>query len=267
MLGPMSVPPADPAPAAPAAPPARRPEARPVVGLLQCGPTPEELEGEHGDYADMFRDLLGRDRFDFVHHRVFDGDVPADPFACDAWCLTGSRHGAYEPHGWIPPLEALVRGAYAAAVPLVGVCFGHQLVAQALGGRVEKFRGGWSVGRVAYRFDAGAGLPGLDGRELAVAAYHQDQVLEPPPGARTIASSDFCRHAALVYCARALTVQPHPEVDEAFLAGLVATRGLALPPETLARARASLGPALERAPVGEALARFLADGIAARRGA
>ena len=247
-------------------PAAKPPVAKPLVGILQCGPTPEELEGAHGDYGDMFRALLGEHRFDFRRHLVFDGDVPADPVACDAWCLSGSRHGAYEPHAWIPPLEALVRGAYAAAVPVVGICFGHQLVAQALGGRVEKFAGGWSVGRVTYRFAADAGVPGLDGRALDVAAYHQDQVIEPPPGARTIASSDVCRHAALVYGDRALTVQPHPEFDEAFLAGLVATRGRALPAGTLARAEASLGP-LERAPVGEALARFLLDGIAARAAA
>ena len=242
--------------------------AKPVVGVLQCGPTPEELEPEHGDYGEMFAELLGRERFDFERRLAFEGDVPEDPLACDAWCLTGSRHGAYEPHAWIAPLEALVRGAFAARVPVIGVCFGHQLVAQALGGRVEKFAGGWSVGRVAYRFDETAGLAGLDGRELAVAAYHQDQVVEPPPGARTVASSDFCRHAAFVYDgARALTVQPHPEFDEAFLAGLVATRGRSLPAETLARARASLGGPLERAPLGEALARFLADGVARRRAA
>ena len=239
--------------------------AKPLVGILQCGPAPEELLAEHGEYTGMFRRLLGEHRFEFVDHRVFDGDVPTDPRACDAWCLTGSRHGAYEPHAWIPPLEDLVRGAYGASVPMIGICFGHQLIAQALGGRVVKFDGGWSVGRVEYRFDEGAGLPGLDGRSLAVAAYHQDQVIEPPPGARSVAASDFCRHAALVYDSRALTVQPHPEFDEAFLAGLIVTRGASLPAEVRERAKASLGAPLERAPVGDALAGFLLDGVAARR--
>ena len=246
---------------------ATRPGARPLVGILQCGPAPEELLAEHGEYTGMFRALLGEHRFDFVDHRVFEGDVPGDPLACDAWCLTGSRHGAYEPHGWIAPLEALVRAAFEARVPTIGICFGHQLIAQALGGRVVKFDGGWSVGRVEYRFDERAGLPGLDGRTLAVAAYHQDQVVEVPPGARSVASSEVCRHAALVYGSVALSVQPHPEFDEAFIAGLVATRGADLPPETRARAVASLGAPLERAPVGEALAGFLLDGVAARAGA
>lgn len=240
--------------------------ARPRVGILQCGPAPEELVASHGEYAAMFRALLGEQRFDFADHRVFDGDVPDDPRACDAWCLTGSRHGAYEPHAWIPPLEKLVRGAFEAGVPMIGICFGHQLIAQALGGRVEKFAGGWSVGHVSYRFDAAAGLAGLDGRTLGVAAYHQDQVVDPPPGARTVASSDSCRHAALVYGARALTVQPHPEFDEAFIAGLLATRGASLPEGVRTRAAASLAEPLERGAVGEALARFLLDALAARTG-
>ncbi len=241
--------------------------AKPLVGILQCGPAPEELVAGHGEYTGMFHALLGEDRFDFVDHRVFDGDVPDDAHACDAWCLTGSRHGAYEPHPWIPPLEDLVRAAYAAGVPVIGICFGHQLIAQALGGHVEKFAGGWSVGHVDYRFRDDSGVPGLAGRELCVAAYHQDQVIDPPAGARSIAESDFCRHAALVYDRRVLSVQPHPEFDEAFIAGLVETRGAALPPEVRERAHASLAAPLDRAPVGEALAAFLLDGIAARRDA
>ena len=169
-----------------------------------------------------------------------------------------------------------MRGAFAAHVPMIGICFGHQLIAQALGGRVVKFDGGWSVGvrgRTASTDDAG--LPGLDGRSLAVAAYHQDQVVEPPPGARTVASSDFCRHAALVYGARALTVQPHPEFDEGFLAGLVATRGDALPADArdprrgLARAaagaRARVGEALARVPAATALDRRATDPVVSAR--
>src|SRR5690606_32956787 len=116
----------------------------------------------------------------------------------EGWLLTGSRHGVYDGLPFIAPLEAFVRDAYAAGVPLVGVCFGHQLIAQALGGRVEKFDGGWAVGRHSYAFE-GVG-------EVALNAWHQDQVIEAPAGARQVASSEFCKNAALVYGDRAFTV-------------------------------------------------------------
>ena len=99
-----------------------------------------------GDYDALFRDLLAGHGFDFVTFAVLDGEFPASVEDADAWLITGSRHGVYEDHDWIPPLEALIRKIDARRLPLVGVCFGHQIIAQALGGKVEKFKGGWSVG-------------------------------------------------------------------------------------------------------------------------
>ena len=84
---------------------------------------------------------------------IADNEFPAGPDAADGWLITGSKHGAYEDHDWIPPLEQLIRDIYAAGRPLVGVCFGHQIIAQALGGTVEKFKGGWSVGHTTYEIE------------------------------------------------------------------------------------------------------------------
>ena len=236
---------------------------RTVLGILQCGHAPEELLGRFRNYPDMFVELLGRDAFDYRSFRVVDGEFPAGADDADAWLITGSRHGVYEPHGWIPPLERLIREIAGVEPsgeprPLVGICFGHQIIARALGGRVEKFAGGWSIGRVEYRLDA-APSPLPPGAPLM--AYHQDQVIEPPPGAVTLGSSDVCRHAALAIGPRILTLQPHPEFDAAFVEGLLETRGHALAPETRERARASLREAGDvdsaRARVGRALRDFL----------
>ena len=112
---------------------------------------------------------------------------PAGPDAADGWLITGSRHAVYEDHPFIAPLED-ADARYAASVPLVGVCFGHQMIAQAMGGKVVKFAGGWSVGRQVYDFG---------GEPLALNAWHQDQVVERPPGAQVVASSPFCENAAL----------------------------------------------------------------------
>lgn len=185
------------------------------IGILQCGHASGALAA-HGDYDSFFQDLLRDQGLEFTSYDVEGGQFPDGPRAQEGWLLTGSVHGVYEDHGFIAPLEAFIRAAYGAEVPMVGVCFGHQIIAQALGGRVEKFKGGWGVGPHAYGFD------GLG--QVHLTAWHQDQVIEPPAGARTLARSDFCQHAALVYGKRALTLQPHPEFSPAHLTTLVKAR-------------------------------------------
>jgi GMP synthase-like glutamine amidotransferase len=175
------------------------------IGVLHCGHVPEVIADTHGDFRAMFARLLDGHGFSLASYDVCDMEFPAGPELADGWLITGSLHGAYEDVPFIAPLEDLIRSIHVAKRPMVGICFGHQIIAQALGGRVEKFDGGWSVGRTEYRFD-GHG-------DLALNAWHQDQVVERPEGARVVASSDFCENAALAYGDSILTVQPHPELD------------------------------------------------------
>ncbi|NIZ15759.1 type 1 glutamine amidotransferase, partial [Phaeobacter sp. HF9A] len=160
------------------------------IGILQTGRAPDELKPATGDYDDMFRHLLAGQGFDFDTYPVLEGVFPDGPEAADGWLITGSKFGAYEDHDWIPPLEDLIRQIHARKMPLVGVCFGHQIIAQALGGKVEKFDGGWSVGHTDYT---------LDGTPLRLNAWHQDQVVELPAEARVIGQNDFCANAFLAY--------------------------------------------------------------------
>ena len=234
------------------------------LGILQCGHSPEELLGRRYDnYPDLFVELLGREAFDYRVWAVVDGQFPPGAEAADAWLITGSRHGVYEAHDWIAPLEALIRDIRDAARPLVGICFGHQIIAQALGGRVEKFAGGWSVGRVEYRLDLAGEGDGASREAMTVPlmAYHQDQVIEPPPGAVSRGASNFCRHAALAIGETIRTLQPHPEFDAAFVDGLLETRGQTLPADRYEAARASLEHAADvepaRAEVGRLIREFL----------
>ena len=116
---------------------------------------------------------------------------------------------------WIAPLEDFVRAAHGAEVPMVGVCFGHQLIAQALGGVARKSEKGWGLGRHVYDVAPGNGI--VDGARIALAASHQDQVITPPPGAKTILSSDFTEHAGLLYAGgTTMSVQPHPEFSAGY---------------------------------------------------
>lgn len=194
------------------------------IGILQCGQAPAILKDSLGDYPDMFVRLLARRGFDFDHYHVEGMQFPASVGDADGWLLTGSRHGAYEDHAFIPPLEDFIRAAYAADSPMVGICFGHQIIAQALGGTVIKHPAGWSVGRQIYDFE---------GEKIALNAWHQDQVVTLPPDAKVVGHSSFCENAALIYGDRVFTVQPHPEFDDSFVQGLITHRGKGIVPQHL----------------------------------
>ncbi len=222
------------------------------IGLLQCGVMRDALVARHGDYPRLYADLLGPG-FAWSVHRCFEGDVPDDPDSCDGWLVSGSRHGAYEPHDWIAPLESFLRAVHGRR-PLVGICFGHQIIAQALGGRVEKFGGGWAVGRRAYDWD---------GATVHLNAWHQDQVVVPPPGADTVASNPFTRHAGLRIGPRTLTLQPHPEFPAACIADMIVEVGQGtVPDDLLAGARDDLALPLDAAATGSRLAAFFRDAAA-----
>jgi GMP synthase-like glutamine amidotransferase len=190
------------------------------IGILQTGESPDALR-DQGDYPDFFETLLAGRGLTFRRFAVLRNDFPGDVHDCDGWLITGSRFGAYEDHAWIPPLEAFIRSAYAAHVPVVGICFGHQIIAQAMGGKVEKYQGGWSVGPTEYDFGD---------RTYTLNAWHQDQVVQKPDGAQVIASTGFCENAALLYDDRMFTVQPHPEFRKEFIEGLIKVRGPGLVP-------------------------------------
>lgn len=218
------------------------------IGILQTGHAPDAMRPDTGDYADLFKTLLGDHGFDFVTYNVVDMEFPDDVHAADGWLLTGSKHGAYEDHPFIAPLETFIRDAYAAAVPMVGICFGHQIVAQALGGKVEKFAAGWAVGRQTYDWQ---------GQTIALNAWHQDQVTQAPDGATVVATNDFCRNAALVYGDRVFTVQAHPEFENAFTRRLGDERGEGVVPDPLlAAARATEKEPIDNARVADQMARF-----------
>jgi GMP synthase (glutamine-hydrolysing) len=193
------------------------------IGILLAGHPPDEM-AHNGEYDGYFARLLDGHGFDFQSWAVVDGIFPKDIREADGWLITGSKHGAYDALDWIAPLEHFIREAYAAPVPMIGVCFGHQIIAQALGGRVEKFDGGWSVGLTDYA---------MNGRSYAINAWHQDQVVEAPTEAEVFAQTDFCAHAGLVYGDKIWTIQPHPEYGGDYIGALIETRGKGVVPDAL----------------------------------
>lgn len=211
------------------------------IGILETGEVAPELRQAHGDYPAMFARLLGAVdvslAFDVVS--VVKGEMPRAPGEADAWLVTGSRHGVYDDLPWIEPLKAFLRDCVAARLPVVGICFGHQILAEALGGRAEKSARGWGLGVQSYRLvDRPAWLEGVP-ETFAMQAVHQDQVTVLPEGAHVLAVSEHCPHAALAFGDRdlpdAISIQPHPEFTRAFVDDLIAMRAGDVYPEPLAR--------------------------------
>ncbi len=225
------------------------------IGILQTGHAPEELLPTTGDIAVHFERLLAGNGFTFATYYVVDMHFPATINECDGWLITGSKHGSYEDIDFIAPLETFIRDVYAADIPLVGICFGHQIIAQALGGKVEKFAGGWSIGRQTYDWN---------GETIALNAWHGDQVTRLPADAKVFASSDFCEYAALVYGNRVFTTQPHPEYGAEFIGGLVNFRGPGLvPDDLLAQSRATLHEPLDSPRIAAQIAQFFKERVVA----
>src|SRR5688572_1031114 len=160
------------------------------VGILCTGAPPPELAPSFGDYGAMFARLLGPDFVPRVYAAAA-GELPPRGDVHPAFLITGSAAGVYEPLPWIAPLLAFLREARGKA-KLVGICFGHQAMAEALGGRVEKSERGWAVGLQDYELVARPAWMGPDPPErIAVPVSHQDRVTIAPPGARVLAHSAF----------------------------------------------------------------------------
>lgn len=223
------------------------------VGILETGKPPAGLDRRFGDYPAMFAELLGPG-FETVRYDAPAGDLPPRPDACPAYIVSGSPAGVYEAHPWIPPLEDFLHAASDEA-KLVGICFGHQLMAQAYGGRVEKSARGWGAGLQTYRVIERA--PWMDDvGAFAVPVSHQDQVIDAPPGARVLAANDFSPFGLLAYDGgRAISFQGHPEFDPAYAKALIEARRDSLPDPDAHLA--SLDSPNDRERVAEWIRRFL----------
>jgi len=187
------------------------------IGILRTDAVRPEWVAAHGEYPDMFqRLLLAEDpTLTFTTWDVEAGQLPEAEDAADGFLITGSKSSVYDDKVWIRALEDYIRRLHAARRKLIGICFGHQLVAQALGGAVAKSPKGWGVGVNCYDLDVKA-LDLADGPQVCLIASHQDQVMEMPPGARQIARNAHCEYAGMAIGDHILTFQGHPEFTPAY---------------------------------------------------
>ncbi|HEY5105161.1 MAG TPA: type 1 glutamine amidotransferase [Caulobacteraceae bacterium] len=194
------------------------------IGVLETGAPPRALQPGFGRYPAMFERLLGAPGDQWLTYDVRGGGLPKVVDECAAWVVTGSAAGVYDQAPWMAPTMAFLRQAKGRAA-LIGVCFGHQLMAQAFGGEVVKSPKGWGIGLHRYQV-ASRCLWMDDAPSVAAPASHQDQVVRSPPGATVLAASEFTPLGMLAYDdPRAISIQLHPEFEPDFAAALIEARG------------------------------------------
>ena len=197
------------------------------IAIIETGLPPEAIRSNFPTYPAMFEELINSvsDQFEFETFRIciepFSPESFPAPEQYDGFLITGSAAGVYEDHKWIAPLLQFIREISIAKKPQIGICFGHQAIAQALGGKVVKSDKGWVAGRHTYNTTAHPNWLSPYFEEFYLSVSHQDQVVTQPPQSKLLASSEFCEFAALYYPdAPALSFQGHPEFSVEYSSAL-----------------------------------------------
>jgi GMP synthase-like glutamine amidotransferase len=226
------------------------------VGVLETGAPPGDLQERFGRYPQMFETLLAGRDYAWSSYDVRRGVFPARPDACDAYIITGSAAGAYDPEPWIGQTEEFLRAAKN-KTRLIGVCFGHQLMAQAFGGKVIKSPKGWAIG--LQRYEVERREPWIGGEaSVASAASHQDQVVELPPNAQIVAGSDFTPMGVIAYTDQsAISIQLHPEFAPDYAKALIGARRERYEAAAADAALASYDAPDDRPTIADWFARFI----------
>lgn len=237
------------------------------IGILRTDSVLEQFQPAHGDYPAMFRaaladpaalpPALGGVAPRFSAFAAYEGELPA-PDACDAYVITGSRHSVYDQLPWLPPLVAFLQAALVAERKIVGICFGHQLIAHYFGGETARAEVGWCVGvhhtrvlRPQPWMTPAAGSFGL-------LSSHRDQVQRLPVGAEPFAASERCPNAGFVIGRQVLTFQGHPEFTKPYAADLMRMRAETLGEAVFAEGMDSLERDVDSAVVARWILNFLA---------
>ena len=190
------------------------------IAILITGPIISEVQDTFKSYGEKFEKWLKPfmpTHCQFNYIEVYLNQPLPDSDQFDGYLITGSRYAAYEDHRWRKTLEQLILDIHQRNIPLFGVCFGHQIIAQALGGKVQKSSKGWGVGSQIYQTKHHNSLP----LQQPYYVFHQDQITQMPASATCLAGNDFCPYAVLQYGSYTYSVQFHPEFSTWYFDALI----------------------------------------------
>jgi GMP synthase-like glutamine amidotransferase len=230
------------------------------VGLLECDHVDDRFRSIAGDYHDMFGSLFARAGvdLDFVRYNVRGGELPATVTECDAYLCTGSRHSVYDDADWIKQAADLVRSLHDTERPLIGVCFGHQLIAEALGGRIERAATGWGVGVQGIEVVQNERWMTPRSRRCRLQFMHQDQVSRLPAEAVLLGRTDHCPIAMFRVGTTTLGIQAHPEFTVAYAEALLDARVALIGADRIDEVRQSYESTTDERAVAQWFAQFIA---------
>ena len=196
------------------------------IGILKADKVRHELLDRFGEYPAMFKDLLQKVEagIEIVVYDVISGEFPKQIDEVHGYIITGSKMSVYDEIDWIKELGSFVQELHKKKKKLIGICFGHQMVAHFLGGKTQKSDKGWGVGIHESAFTSAATIYGSEGQTYNLVCSHQDQIVEPAPSSVILASSDFCPYSMLQIEDHILTFQGHPEFKPEFSRSLMELR-------------------------------------------
>jgi GMP synthase (glutamine-hydrolysing) len=230
-----------------------------ILGILETGLVPSPLDTQYRGYPQMFYQLLHQQgpTIEFKFYNVIDGQYPVNINECNAYLITGSKSNSFDEDPWIIALKDYIKTLYSQNKKMIGICFGHQIIAHTLGGTAAKSDKGWGVGVHSSKVIPNLNEPWLKDNvahyELLVS--HQDQVLKLPNNATRLASNDFCLNSAYFINNQVLCFQGHPEFTAKYARDLMGIRENVIEQTTFNKAIASFSTPTSHAQV----ARWIVD--------
>jgi GMP synthase-like glutamine amidotransferase len=229
------------------------------IGILECDHVAERFRHIAGDYRDMLTVILNSQlpQFKLKYFDACNGQLPGKLDACDAYICTGSKYSAYEDVEWIHRLKDFVRRAYKDGLPFVGICFGHQVLAEALGGKTVRAPQGWGVGIHNIEIVRSEGWMQPEQMSCSLHFMHQDQVQRLPENGVLLGKSDHCPIAMFRIGETMLGIQAHPELTSAYIEALLLDRVDKIGQQKVSEAQLSLNQVTDDGILVHWIANFL----------